>query len=277
MIKQVPIRSIITTCGTPICRLAKLLQYAISHHISKETLPFRNESTYDVLKWIANINHNLELPLSNKATFVFSDIVNMNPSVNFEEAIEDICELYEKIPSDLKIPVNEIRIALHILQNNNFVSFGNEHFRPLHGIAMGPTHACDLTDIWIGKIAKTFNEIINVKHVGFKIYREDGSDILSEENDLNDYSQKLQSLHPNIDWEIDAKNSCAYLDMELFIENGKIESKIFDIFIKNLEDYLGYEKNENDFIESVEDLDINYRDKFNKVSKMAIEYNISRK
>ena len=32
---------------------------------------------------------------------------------------------------------------------------------------------------------------------------------------------------PTPNWKIDAKMSGAYLDMELFIENGKIESKIY--------------------------------------------------
>ena len=41
---------------------------------------------------------------------------------------------------------------------------------------MGPAHGCDLTDIWIGPIAKKNVENCPVEIVDFTIYRDDGLD-----------------------------------------------------------------------------------------------------
>lgn len=96
-----PIRTIITACGTPVYNLAKLMQVAISHLVSKSNLPKRNGSTYDVLRRIFVANEEKKYLLNDKSMFVFPDIVKMYPSVDVAEAINDICELYSNDMGEL--------------------------------------------------------------------------------------------------------------------------------------------------------------------------------
>ena len=52
IVKPCPIRKVDTACGTPIARLSKLCQIAISHLTTKENLPLRCKSTNEILRKI---------------------------------------------------------------------------------------------------------------------------------------------------------------------------------------------------------------------------------
>ena len=93
---------------------------------------------------------------------------------------------------------------------------------------MGPAHGCDLTDIWLGPVAKKHVETCPVETEGFTIYRDDGWELLIKgEQDLPQYLEHLEGLHPNIKWETKYGREGEYLDLYLTIKNGKIESKVF--------------------------------------------------
>ena len=224
-----PIRSIITACGTPVYNLAKLCQISIRHLINKKNLPKRNGSTYEVLKWLKETNQKYSDNLPESACFLFSDVVKMYPSVEINEAIENVCALYRSNKGEVNLPEEELRIALKICQECNFVSFLDNFYVPNRGIAMGPSHACDVTDIWMGKIALDCNNKINnrqIPHVDLRMYRDDGLDIIMDEKFVTPYTNILKDAHENVKWEIEAKKEGEYLDLFLFFENGKICSRV---------------------------------------------------
>ena len=102
----------------------------------------------------------------------------MYPSVDINEAIQNLADLYAKHEGPTKLPLTELIEALELCQKCNCVEYMNKFYVANKGIAMGPPHACDLTDIWIGPIAKKCNEECKIESIGFSIYRDDGSDVL---------------------------------------------------------------------------------------------------
>ena len=118
--------------------------------------------------------------------------------------------------------------ALKICQECNCVQFNNRYYLPCRGCAMGPAHGCDLTDIWIGPIVRKLTNECDVETLDFSIYRDDGLDVLiNGETDLVAYQEHLDSLHPNIKWDITTGRVGTYLDLELMIVDGRIESRVF--------------------------------------------------
>ena len=56
----------------------------------------------------------------------------------------------------------------------------------------------------------------------FSIYRDDGKDIIDEE-DIEEYTDQLNSLHPNLSWEVRTGKEGGHLDLWIMLKEGKIE------------------------------------------------------
>ena len=90
---------------------------------------------------------------------------------------------------------------------------------PCKGFAQGPCHACDFTDIWTEKHIDSSN----VDSVIFSINRDDAWDILKRGNaDQPAFQKELDSLHPNLEWDLIVDKEGGYLDLFLQIVDGKI-------------------------------------------------------
>ena len=160
----------------------------------------------------------------------------MYPNTDVDEAVGIIAEEHEKINNPEGLTTQSIVNALQICQRCNVVQFKNRYYLPCRGTAMGPSHACDLTDIWVGPIAKKHKETCPVHTECFCIYRDDGWEILlNGATDIPAYIEHLKTLHPNLDWETTFGREGAYLDLYLFIENGRIESKVYTGFILGIQ------------------------------------------
>ena len=68
----------------------------------------------------------------------------------------------------------------------------------------------------------------NIDSVFFSIYRDDGLDILKNGKvDEPALGQELDSLHPNVKWDVTCEKEGGYLDLFLMIKNGRIEWKTY--------------------------------------------------
>ena len=62
----------------------------------------------------------------------------------------------------------------------------------------------------------------------FSIYRDDSLDILKNgKTDEPALRQELDSLHPNVKWDVTCEKEGGYLDLFLMMKNGRIEWKTF--------------------------------------------------
>ena len=97
---------------------------------------------------------------------------------------------------------------------------------PCRGCAQGTCHACDFTDIWIGDIVKKFIEESPEITENFSIYRDDGRNLLKEEQ-VPHFKEKLDSLHPNLKWDVKSGKEGGHLDLFIMIKDGRIEWRNF--------------------------------------------------
>ena len=75
---------------------------------------------------------------------------------------------------------------------------------------------------------KTHLRTSNVDSVFFSIYRDDALDILKNGKvDHPALRQELDSLHPNVKWDVTCEKEGGYLDLFIMIKNGRIEWKIY--------------------------------------------------
>ena len=68
----------------------------------------------------------------------------------------------------------------------------------------------------------------NIDSVLFSIYRDDGVDILvNGKTDQQAYQREMDSLHPNLKWDLTCEKEGGYLDLFLMIKDRRIEWKTF--------------------------------------------------
>ena len=227
MVDPVPIRTITVGSGTPVHSLSKLCSVAIQHLVNTENLPRMNQSTKHCVRRIIFINEN-HTPISPSAAFAFSDIQAMYDNVDIEEGIAEVKTLLEKDPSPLGMSANFLTDGLKLCLECNCVQFANKFYIPCKGCGQGTCHACTFTYLWVGKIVRKHLETSNIDSLLYSIYRDDGLDVLPQGLEVqDDYQQHLDSLHPNLKWDLTCASEGGYLDLFLMLKNGRIEWKTF--------------------------------------------------
>ena len=220
-----PARLLMVGCGTPVHPLSKVCQICIQHLV--DTLKYRRGNTMEVLDVIENWNHEWS-PFPSDTHFIFPDVRNMYPSVNNSEAIDEIRRRLSLEPCPIDgISHSAISEALELCRRLPSISFRNRHFSQISGCAMGPPDSPDFADIWMsGPIA---SKIINTSPVpiqGFGFYRDDGLGLIKV-GDIPAFSDHLNSIHPNLSFDINSGTRGEYLDLFIYMKNGRIETKVY--------------------------------------------------
>ena len=225
MLDPVPIRNISVGTGTRVHSLSKLCQIGIQHLTSKEKLPRRDKSTNEVIERLIFINEN-KTPLCISDILVFADIRSMYPNVDLTSAIESVRKRHQENPGPLGMSTNFLVEGLKLCLKCNCVQFQDKFYIPCRGCAQGTCHACDFTDIWIGDITEKLVETNPEITENFSIYRDDSLNIIKEEQ-VAEYEEALDSLHPNLKFDVRTGKEGGHLDLYIMIKNGQIEWRNF--------------------------------------------------
>jgi len=236
----------------PIHPLSKFVQYNIKHlptHLPNQIL-----DTKEFLQKITKINDLLG-PLPSSTQIVICDVNKLYPSVNNNMGVPAVKEMLEKFPSPY-VPLSDcIMEALQICLDCNCCIFttgdGKSHLRmPNHGTAMGPCHACDYVDVFMGFLdEKTVKDspvpllssLISSTadtptcSLNWSRFRDDGITFLLDPNHVNSFENHLQNLHPDIKWEVSSGTSMNYLNLTVKLIDGFIET---DEYSKSSHNYL---------------------------------------
>ena len=248
-----PIRLLLSGCGTPIQPLSKFVQQCTSHLMN--FIRFQVIDTKEVLLRMERINQ-LLYPLQNTTRFVICDVNKLYPSVNNQMGVPAVEKLLNLHPGDGKYPTECIIEALQLCLTCNACKYvtgdGKVNYAtPTRGTAMGPSHACDYCDIFMGELDELLIQRCPVpllssllppdeneadKEIDFCRFRDDGLALIQKDLDANQFTNTLQGLHPDITWDVQAPaEEVNYLDIHLMLKNGEIHS---DIFSKSSHNYL---------------------------------------
>ena len=117
--------------------------------------------------------------------------------------------------------------GLRICLECNTVKFKDKFYRPCQGVAMGACHSCDFSDIRVGDLTQKHLDTCTVDTLQFSIYSDDGFDILiNGSEDVQEYEEHLNNLHPNIKFDIRHGREGEHLDLWVMLRD-KIEWKVF--------------------------------------------------
>eukprot|EP00745_Piridium_sociabile_P020923 TRINITY_DN32272_c0_g1_i5.p1 TRINITY_DN32272_c0_g1~~TRINITY_DN32272_c0_g1_i5.p1 ORF type:complete len:867 (+),score=134.27 TRINITY_DN32272_c0_g1_i5:352-2601(+) len=251
--KPFPYRFLLSGSGTPTQPLSKFVQQMISHLTLY--LPYQVIDTKEFLQKIDLINKHYS-PLPPTATFAVCDVVALFPNVDNSMGIPAVQDALKEIPSQLQVPDDCVIEGLKIALNQNCSQYtdgeGNTVFaKPNHGTAMGPCHACDFVDVYMGNLDIKLTKECPVPllsslaepeqrdglmQLDWSRYRDDGITVLPNKEDIGSFSQHLQDLNPpNIKWTIKEGHQVEYLDIKLSIEDGTINT---DVYSKHCHSYL---------------------------------------
>ena len=133
---------------------------------------------------------------------------------------------------------------IHQIITQLICDYCGTYYKVNSGTSMGPCHSCDYADIFVGVLDDKFVQKLedeNIDHTAWKIFRDDGWDILlNADEDLRKFLEALDPLHPNIKWYVKASSAennhaLEYLDLTIYIIDGKIET---DLFAKDIPIFL---------------------------------------
>ena len=152
----------------------------------------------------------------------------MYPNVDKEGGLDSVERRLHNNPSPSvnmspQYTVDGLRICLEC----NTVKFKDKFYRPCRGVAMGACHSCDFSDIWVGDLTQKHVDNCPVETLKFTIYRDDALDILKNgARDIETYKAHLNSLHPNIEFDVRHGKEGEHLDLWLMLKE-KIEWKCY--------------------------------------------------
>lgn len=247
-----PVRLLLSGSGTPVQPLSKVVQLSISHLTS--FLPYQILDTKEFLQKVDSINKTIA-PLPDSAVFVVCDVISLYPNVDNTMGIPATKQLLAKHPSHLGIQRDCVLEALELVLNNNSTKYEDVQgditvAKPNRGIAMGPAHACDFVDIFMGEIDE---KVVSQSPIplltslcpanspdqnvlNWSRFRDDAITILPDRQSVPAFERHLESVSPpSIKWTVLAARDAEYLDMRLHLKNGRI---ISDVFSKHCHSYL---------------------------------------
>ena len=239
-----PYRLLLCGTNTPVQPLSKLVQDSIKHLIPK--LKSKARDTKHIHQIILRLNRIWQQVggLPRTAKQLGCDVVKLYPSVDNDMGIPAVRKLLESHPNPEGLSTDLIIEALEIVLEENFCEFTGEHFKVNSGTAMGPSHSCDYADIFVNELDEALIQKMDeegIEHTEWTIFRDDGWDILNNaDDDIDQFTEALQNLHPNIDWEVrtssaENRHALEHLDLTIYIIEGKIET---DNFAKDIPIFL---------------------------------------
>ena len=239
-----PYRLLLCGTNTPVQPLSKLVQDSIRHLVLK--LNYKTKDTKAIHQIIKQLNRQWQQlgGIPETAKQVAADIQKLYPSVGNNMGIPAVKRLLESNPNPDGLSTDLITEALTICLEKNFCEFCGEHFKGNSGVHMGPCHACEYADIFVGELDEQIVEKLaenNIEHTQWTIFRDDGWDILlNADQDLPKFEDILDKRHDNIKWDrrsssADQDHALQHLDLTIYIKEGKIET---DNFAKDIPIFL---------------------------------------
>ena len=200
-----PYRLLLCGTNTPVQPLSKLVQDSIRHLVLK--LNYKTKDTKAIHQIIKQLNRQWQQlgGIPETAKQVAADIQKLYPSVDNNMGIPAVKRLLESNPNPDGLSTDLITEALTICLEKNFCEFCGEHFKGNSGVHMGPCHACEYADIFVGELDEQIVEKLaenNIEHTQWTIFRDDGWDILlNADQDLPKFEDILDKRHDNIKWD----------------------------------------------------------------------------
>jgi hypothetical protein len=223
--KQLSSRPIISQINHPTSNLSNYL-----HDILKDTATQAKTHIPNSLN-LKHLLENISLPENNTILFT-ADITSLYTNIPTNDGIEKTTKMYQAhTPQQQQINETALRSILYNTLTQNIFTFNDQHYRQIHGTAMGtimaPTYAnCYLR--YLEEIEKPLNNPNLILHLRYI------DDILgiydNQNNDFNNFLTSLTSTYLPLTLNVEHSNeSINFLDLTITIDkiNKKLKTKLY--------------------------------------------------
>ena len=224
-------RPIISGCGSNTELISWFCDKSLKERV--KLIPSYIEDTPDILRYFEKINEEETLPENAKPVSI--DIKSMYSNIPIEEGLEAFKEELDK-REDKAIPTEFILKLLKLVLESNIFEFDREFFIQLLGTAMGTRVAPTYANLFMAKLEKFMLENCPVNLSQFiKCWKRFIDDIFiiftGSYEELEDFHSYLNSVHPTMKFDEyqhnRENNSCNFLDLNITIENGRINTDLY--------------------------------------------------
>ena len=218
----IPLRPIVSFCGSPLYALAKFLQNILRPLISNNQLVIKN--SYEFADFIKN----QILPIHHK--MVSFDVKSLFPSIPQDLAITCI---YNKLYSNEHLfpgtQINLIMEGIELCLDKTFFISQDKIKKQIKGVPMGSSLSPVIADIVMEHIETTAMDTFVEDIVIYRRYVDDTFVVLPE-NSINSFHNHLNSINPSIQFtlEKESNNQLPFLDVLVTRSvNGTISTSIY--------------------------------------------------
>jgi len=229
-----PLRPIVSQINGPLSRINEIVDTYL-----KPCVEFIPELLKDTTNFLQNIASLQDTPSShNNFYLVTIDVASLYTNIPHEEGAKWVAEFYaetypkwkHKYPHLKFMSSNTLfELMLFILQNNVF-SFNTKYYKQLIGTTMGAQFSVNYANIYMHKLFRHINKKYNINlPLGFARFVDDIFLLWTEDKaKLDAYLEILNSCHNTIKFTFEiSENSINFLDTTVYIENKKIQTKLY--------------------------------------------------
>lgn len=229
--KDIPLRPIVSQINGPSYGLNKYVDKLL--YVAEKRIPFLIQDTPSFLRIIEANKY-----ISPNSYLVTMDVVSLYTNIPLQECIEFVCEMYEETLNFwsfydtglIPIPVNDLKMAIHLILSNCTFSFNNLLFKQKFGTTMGAASSVKLANIFMYKWLQKYLHSYNGFKPEFIVRLVDDCFFLWPfgEHSLKAFFTYINECHQSIKFETTfSQDSVVFLDTVVYNKENTLYTKVY--------------------------------------------------
>ena len=218
---NVPIRPILSMCGSPYHQLAKWLveilkpvRVALTQHCLK--------NTYELLPFLDNVD------ISNLVMCSF-DVESLFTNVPLTETVDFLADFIDTHPGLVNLPSHILKHLILICTKDIKFYFQGTSYKQIDGVAMGSPLGPTLADVFMAKLELNLKAHIDTLPL-YKRYLDDILIFAKDPHQVQHLLSIFNSVHPNVTFtcELEQNNKLPFLDVLITRNsNGSMSRSVY--------------------------------------------------
>ena len=217
---DIPMRPIVSFCGSPTYELSKYLCEILKP--LTEDSPHRLQSTEDFINGIKT----LRIPDNYK--LVSFDVKSLFTSIPLDLALQCTRTALERQTAPPPIPIGDIMNLLSLCLTSTYFQYNGQHFKQLHGTAMGSPVSVIVAEIVMQNIEQQALTTYTNELPFWYRYVDDTITAVPDD-DIDDFHKHLNKQDPNIQFtkETEQNGQLPFLDCLVTRDNDKLSTTVY--------------------------------------------------
>jgi hypothetical protein len=236
-------RPIVSTTNAPYRKMDNLVASYMMPYINKEKIQDFIQDTPDLLRKIEEINDENQNDLPSSTKLQTQDVQSMYPSIDVDECVEAWIQIWTE--EGTRIAPETLGLFLKYVLRNNYLEFNDGIWLQLKGLGMGQVCAPPASQGVMKVKTKQIEELSIARNIQqpsslFRFMDDRFMTWLHSILDFQKYEEVCNMFGLTFTTDGPPANSKNFLDVTLFILNGRIETRIYRNPVSKSDLYLNY-------------------------------------